>query len=124
MLTPVDDAAPASATTTTTIEPAPDKQICVMSTTSSGVVYTVPSGRKFVGLAGHNYGIQGSSYYIEITSDGTSANTVRYYGPLGAEPYNYRVPSHSSDLTLLAGTSIKNSPNGSNCYVLGVESDA
>ena len=124
MLTPIDDAAPVATTTTTTTAPTPDKQICVRQGSAGAVAYTVPSGRKFVGLAGHNYGIQGSSYYIEITSDGTSANTVRYYGPLGAEPYNYRVPSHSSDLTLLAGTSIKNSPNGSNCYVLGVESDA
>tara|TARA_B100000683_G_scaffold224137_1_gene222287 strand:- start:168 stop:539 length:372 start_codon:yes stop_codon:yes gene_type:complete len=123
MLTPIDDAVPV-ATTTTTTTPAPDKQICVMQSAGSGVAYTVPSGRKFVGLAGHNYAVQGSAYYIEITSDGTSANTVRYYGPLGAEPYNYRVPSHSGDITLLAGTSIKNSPSGSSCYVLGVESDA
>lgn len=124
MLTPVDDAAPVVATTTTTTEPAPDKQICIMQNSAGAVAYTVPTGRKFVGLAGHNYGIQGSTYYIQITTAGTTNTTIRYYGPLGAEPYNQRVPSHSSDLTLLAGTSIKNSPSGSQCYVLGVESDA
>lgn len=122
MLTPVDDAAPVAATTTTTTEPAPDKQICIKQSTASGVAYVVPTGRKFVGWFGHQYGIQ--SYYLEITTSGTSATTIRYYGGLGAEPYNYRNPTHDQTLTLLAGTSLKNSPSGSNCYVLGVESDA
>tara|TARA_B100000989_G_scaffold97629_1_gene71116 strand:+ start:4425 stop:4793 length:369 start_codon:yes stop_codon:yes gene_type:complete len=122
MLTPVDDAAPVAATTTATTTPAPDTQICVMQNSAGAVAYLVPTGRKFIGLVGHQYSM--SSYYVQITTSGTSASTIRYYGSLGAEPYNYRVPSHNSDLTLLAGTSIKNSPSGSNCYVLGVESDA
>ena len=122
MLTPVDDAAPVVATaTTTTTEPAPDKQICIMQNSSSAA-YTVPAGRKFVGWFGHQYGIQ--SYYCTITTAGTTATTIRYYGGLGAEPYNYRNPTHDQTLTLLAGTSLKNSPSGSNCYVFGVESDA
>ena len=121
MLTPVDDAAPAAATTTTTIEPAPDKQICVMSTTSSGVVYTVPSGRKFVGYVGHEYGLQG--YYFQITTTGTTNTTIRYWGGVGAEPYNYRSLT-TVEHTFLAGTSVKNSPSGQRCYVIGVESDA
>tara|TARA_Y100000114_G_C11750778_1_gene324185 strand:- start:295 stop:666 length:372 start_codon:yes stop_codon:yes gene_type:complete len=123
MLTPIDDAAPVVATTTTTTtEPAPDKQICVKQNSAGAVAYTVPAGRKFVGWFGHQYGIQ--SYYCEITTTGTSTTTIRYYGGLGAEPYNQRNPTHDQTLTLLAGTSLKNSPSGSNCYVLGVESDA
>ena len=120
MLTPVDDAAPVAATTTTT-EPAPDKQICVMQNTASGVAYLVPAGRKFVGYIGHQYGLQG--YYMEVTTAGSTSTTMRYWGGIGAEPYNYRSLT-TVEHTFLAGTSIKNSPSGSQCYVLGVESDA
>tara|TARA_B100000212_G_C27373463_1_gene533643 strand:+ start:1869 stop:2231 length:363 start_codon:yes stop_codon:yes gene_type:complete len=120
MLTPVDDAAPVAATTTTT-EPAPDKQICVMNNTASAVAYTVPTGRKFVGYIGHQYGLGG--YYMEVTTAGTSSTTMRYYGGVGAEPNQYRSIT-TVEHTFLAGTSMKNSPSGSQCYVLGVESDA
>ena len=122
MLTPIDDAAPvATTTTTTTTEPTPDKQICVMSTTGSGVVYTVPAGRKFVGYVGHEYGLQ--SYYFEITTTGTTNTTIRYWGGIGTIPYNNRYID-TVEHTFLAGTSVKNSPSGQRCYVLGVESDA
>ena len=121
MLTPIDDAAVVVTSTGTVAEATPDKQICAKTSTASAVLYTVPAGRKFVGFFGHQYG--NNNYYMEVTSDGTSANTIRYYGGIGAEPYNYK---HITmvEHTLLAGTAVKNSGSGSNCYIFGVESDA
>tara|TARA_Y100000817_G_scaffold293465_1_gene266450 strand:- start:546 stop:911 length:366 start_codon:yes stop_codon:yes gene_type:complete len=121
MLTPIDDVAVVVSATGAVAQSTPDKQICAQMSTTAGTLYVVPEGRKFVGFFGHQYG--NNNYYMEVTSDGTSANTIRYYGGIGAEPSNYKSIT-MVEHTLLAGTTLKNSPSGGTSYILGVESDA
>lgn len=121
MLQQIDDIPPvatSSSSGSTATTATPDTQICVYSGTANAVMYTVPSGRKFRGYIGHQYGRQ--SYYLNLV---VGSAEVRYYGGLGAEPSNYR-DTPMAILDLVAGTSIKNSPSGSRGYVFGVESDA
>jgi len=123
MLQQIDDIPPvatSSSSSSTATTATPDTQICVYSGTANAVMYTVPSGRKFRGYIGHQYGRQGNTYYLNIT---TGSTDVRYFGSLGAEPSNYK-DTPMAILDLVAGTSIKNSSNGSRGYVFGVESDA
>lgn len=119
MLTPIDDVQPVATSSGSTATTAtPDTQIVVYSGTANAVMYTVPAGRKFRGYIGHQYGRQ--SYYLNITS---GSSEVRHYGSLGAEPTNYK-DTPMAIIDLVAGTSVKASPNGSRNYILGVESDA
>lgn len=78
----------------------PDKLIFSSTTTSPGLLYTVPSGRKFIGYA--NVGTSGS---FAAGSTNISQGTTT---------------GGSYPIYLSGGTSI----SGSRCNISGIESDA
>ena len=115
MLTAIDDVSASS------LEPN-SKQICAQSNTSGAVVYTVPTGKKFVGFASHERGNWSQGYYAEIISaDGGIARHTGGFSQMGGGTY----PAMASPvLTLLAGTTVKNQGGSNYVCVMGVESDA
>lgn len=113
MLTPIDDVLQVAGTTAQA-----DKQIAATGSSNDTLLYTVPSGRKFIGWASSASGTS-SSYYIKLEAGGTS---VYHYSGFSTSP-STNMPPDSPVLTLLAGTSVKNG-GGSTGYVFGVESDA
>lgn len=115
MLSPIDDTPIVAGASS-----APDKQICASGTGSNTVVYTVPTGRKFVGWASNNEGHSGSYWAQLETSAGVA---VRHYSGFSTSPTQYKTGIPSPELTLLAGTIVKVG-NGNTVYVFGVESDA
>ena len=116
MLTPIDEAAATASGAT----PQADKQISAKSTTNLAVVYTVPAGRKFVGWVSNEGSASGSSYTSWLSSGGTD---VRHYSYFSAEPSSYKY-FPAPEITLLAGTSVKQGSGSYNTNVWGVESDA
>jgi|TARA_R100000149_G_C5812558_1_gene95221 hypothetical protein len=115
MLSPIDDTPIAAGTVS-----APDKQICASGTGVNTVVYTVPTGRKFVGWASNENSATGSYWTQLETSAGA---VVRHYSGFSASAVQYKTGIPSPELTLLAGTIVKVG-NGQTVYVFGVESDA
>ena len=98
--------------------PQPDKQICASGQGSNTIVYSVPTGRKFVGWASNGNG-NGSSYWAQLEFGG---GVVRHWSGFSTPPSS-NMPPDSPVLTLLAGTVVKVG-NGQTVYVFGVESDA
>ena len=99
-----------------------DKQICAQSNTSGAVVYTVPTGKKFVGFCSHERANWSSGYYAEIISaSGGIARHTGGFSNMGGGTYPM---GDSPELTLLAGTSVKNQGGSNYCCVMGIESDA
>ena len=117
MLTPVDKASQSSSGSTSN----PDTQIAATASSSNAIIYTVPTGRKFVGYASNAYALDTSpNYFVRLVAGGVE---VDHRSSFSAEPLNYRsIPS--PQLTLLAGTSVKVGNSGNNSFVFGVESDA
>lgn len=120
MLSPIDETVSSSSAGTTT-EPAPDKQIGARSNTNGAVFYTVPAGRVFNGWVSNDGSNQGTGYYTNIVVDGVD---IIHRGTFSTAVVNYKTGSPASKLTLLAGTSVKNSGGTAFSYVFGVESDA
>jgi hypothetical protein len=84
----------------------------IATSTTSGILYTVPAGRKFVGCI---FGGTIVSSYTLITSSGLSVfmrtNSIQLLN----------VATTPAEIVLIAGTSISGS--GSEIYIVGVESD-
>ena len=102
---------------------APQKQICAGSNSSGAVIYTVPAGKKFVGYCGHERTYHSNGYHARIVNadGGEVAHTGGFSSFSGS---NYTQGSTTVELTLLAGTSVKNEGGVNYTYVFGVESDA
>ena len=99
-----------------------DKQICAQSNSSGAVIYTVPDGKKFVGFCSHERGNWSQGYYAEIISaDGGIARHTGGFSQMGGGTYPM---GDSPELTLLAGTSVKNQGGSNYTCVMGIESDA
>ena len=99
-----------------------DKQICAQSNTSGAVVYTVPTGKKFVGFCSHERSNWSSGYYAEIIS--ASGGTARHTGGFSNMGGGQYPMGDTPELTLLAGTSVKNQGGSNYTCVMGIESDA
>lgn len=98
------------------------KQICAQANSSGAIVYTVPAGKKFVGFCSHERGNWSQGYYAEIISaDGGIARHTGGFSHMGGGTYPMGA---SPELTLLAGTSVKNQGGSNYCCVMGIESDA
>jgi hypothetical protein len=107
-------------TATTT---ASQKQICAGANSSGAVVYTVPNGKKFVGYCSHERTYSGSGYHARIVNpDGGEVAHTGGFSSFSAS--NFPQGSTTVELTLLAGTSVKNQGGSNYTYVFGVESDA
>ncbi len=116
MLPPID--VPASAAVGS--NPTPDKQIALAGSTNNAVIYTVPDSRVFRGW-GSNAGSQQGDYYRSyLTANGVD---VEHYSGFSSGPQQYKTGTDSPQITLLAGTSVKNVGGSYNTYVFGVESD-
>lgn len=90
------------------------RQIVVLGSGSSTVMYTVPTGKKFQGTISSN----AIGYSVAIT-------------PTGGSMAMFQVPSVSTapttpalPLTLVAGSIVTNITSGNNSYLIGVETDA
>ena len=95
-------------------------QICASSSTSGAVMYTVPPGKIFRGYASNSRAYQ--QYRVEIVNE--SGGSVMHTGGFSTDGASqYEQGSTTVELTLLAGTSVKNQ-GGQDAYVFGVESDA
>ena len=99
-----------------------DKQICAQSNTSGAVVYTVPDGKKFVGFCSHERSNWSAGYYAEIIS--ASGGTARHTGGFSNMGGGQYPMGDTPELTLLAGTSVKNQGGSNYTCVMGIESDA
>ena len=118
MLSPIDEATSGAAQTTGS-SPQPDKQICATGSGANTLVYTVPTGRKFVGWASNSSWVNGS-YWTQLEVGGVA---VYHYNGFSAQISQQYDGPDSVVLTLLGGTNVKVG-NGGNVYVFGVESDA
>lgn len=90
------------------------RQIVVVGSGSSTVMYTVPTGKKFQGTISSNT----TGYNVAIT-------------PTGGSMAMFQVPSVSVapttpalPLTLVAGSIVTNIQSSNNSYLIGVETDA
>jgi hypothetical protein len=90
------------------------RQIVVIGSGSSTVMYTVPAGKKFQGTLSSNT----TGYTVAIT-------------PTGGSMAMFQVPSVSIapttpalPITLVAGSIVTNIPSSNNSYLIGVETDA
>ena len=100
-----------------------DKQICAGGNSANAVVYTVPTGKKFVGFCSHERTYQSSGYHARIVAP--DGNEVAHTGGFSSfSASGYPQGSTTVELTLLAGTSVKNQGGTNYVYVFGVESDA
>lgn len=113
MLTPIDDVQQAAGTVAQA-----DKQIAASSSTDGAVIYTVPSGRVFTGFVSNTQ--NSGNYYSNIE---VAAVSIRHYGGFSNGRDNYK-NSPIPELTLLAGTSVKNNGGSYDSIVFGVERDA
>lgn len=101
----------------------PDTQIAVEGGSSSAVLYTVPTGRKFVGWVSSRYNYDTNQAYSPKLKVGSVE--VLHQSSFSAQPYSStRSPMSAPQITLLAGTSVTVGNTGNNTYVFGVESDA
>lgn len=116
MLNPID----VSAATAAGATPTPDKQIALSGSTNNAVIYTVPANRVFRGWASNVQSAQNTAYFVWLEANGTS---VKHFSGFSSEPTNYKTGVPSPQLTLLAGTSVKNGGGSYQAYVFGVESD-
>ena len=82
------------------------KQIQASQSSSSAVMYTVPSGREFTGIVGTS----SYQYFVTINGEGNQ-NWATSYSTFPVQ------------MTFVAGTVIKGSPNAGS-YIFGVERDA
>ena len=117
MLTPIDVPAAVSSGAT----PTPDKQIALAGNTNNAVIYTVPDARVFRGWVSNAGSQQSDSYRSYLTADGVD---VEHYSGFSSGPQQYKTGTDSPQITLLAGTSVKNVGGSYFTYVFGVESDA
>lgn len=113
MLTPIDDAPVVAGATAQA-----DKQISASGNTANAVLYTVPSGRRFLGWASNGNGTSSGNYML-LVAGGVE---VHHYSGFSTIPTT-NMPADSPQFTLLAGSSIKNGSSNYG-YVFGVESDA
>jgi hypothetical protein len=91
------------------------RQIAVWSNTSSQVMYTVPTGKKFVGSLWSNQ----AANSVGITPAGGSATQIGVPG-IGT---SYAATS-PMQITLVAGTIVTNYSTSAAQYLVGVETDA
>ena len=92
-------------------------QICIDNTSSSNnvTVYTVPAGKKFIGM------IQRNQYFEFTVNDVVAPAYIN--GLYGSSSTLYSIPY--TDQHLVAGTVIKkHGANSSHLRLVGVESDA
>ena len=101
----------------------PDTQIAALATSNNAIVYTVPTGRKFVGWTSSQYNYDTNTNYAPRLVVGTVE--VLHSSSFSAQPYaSTRTAMAAPEITLLAGTSVKVGTTGNATYVFGVESDA
>jgi len=91
------------------------RQVVAAAATSSAIMYTVPSGKKFQGSLWSN----GAGKRVGITPSGGSQVLIE----LPAISTSY-IATSPMPVTLVAGTIVTNIDTGATQHLIGVETDA
>jgi len=124
MLTPIDDVPPIAGAVS--VASAPDKTIAVMFYGNSGtLLYTVPTGRKFVGNFWGTNAVEG--YVVSKGGSYVSGSNQNNFAQSQWPPYHGSTTGSTADaiLTLNDGDMLYSGPSTNyRVRVVGVESDA